>query len=118
MDAFVAWAKDFDDTRMKAEFYPRVRKQRLFKDGYIAEQSGHSRGSTVDFTLVRTPPRRQETYTRGDRLRDCAREAGARFRDNSIDMGTGYDCFDPLSHMFNGPSKASNERTASCSAGP
>lgn len=102
VDAFVAWAKDLADTRMKAEFYPRVRKQRLFKDGYIAEQSGHSRGSTVDLTLVRTPPRRQETYTRGDRLRDCADKAGVRFRDNSIDMGTGYDCFDPLSHTFNG----------------
>jgi D-alanyl-D-alanine dipeptidase len=100
VDAFVAWAKDLDDTRMKAEFYPRVRKSRLFKDGYIAEQSGHSRGSTVDLTLVRTPPRRQETYRRGDRLRDCAGER--RFRDNSIDMGTGYDCFDPLSHTFNG----------------
>jgi D-alanyl-D-alanine dipeptidase len=102
VDAFVAWAKDLDDTRMKAEFYPRVRKSRLFKDGYIAEQSGHSRGSTVDLTLVRTPPRRQERYTRGERLRDCAAKAGVRFRDNSIDMGTGYDCFDPLSHVFNG----------------
>jgi D-alanyl-D-alanine dipeptidase len=100
VDAFVAWAKDLDDTRMKAEFYPRVRKDRLFEDGYIAEQSGHSRGSTVDLTLVRTPPRRQETYTRGDRLRDCT--ISRRFRDNSIDMGTGYDCFDPLSHTFNG----------------
>jgi D-alanyl-D-alanine dipeptidase len=101
VDAFVTWAKDLDDIRMQAEFYPRVRKNRLFKDGYIAEQSGHSRGSTVDLTLVRTPPRRQETYARGDRLRDCTNEAGVRFRDNSIDMGTGYDCFDPLSHVFN-----------------
>ena len=102
VDAFVAWAKDLDDTRMKAEFYPRVRKARLFKDGYIAEQSGHSRGSTVDLTLVRTPPRRQESYARGDRLRDCTAGAGVRFRDNTIDMGTGYDCFDPLSHTYNG----------------
>jgi D-alanyl-D-alanine dipeptidase len=102
VDAFVAWAKDLDDTRMKAEFYPRVRKDRLFEDGYIAEQSGHSRGSTVDLTLVRTPPREQERYARGDRLRDCAAKAGVRFRDNSIDMGTGYDCFDPLSHTYNG----------------
>ena len=46
--------------------------------------------------------RRQERYRRGDRLRDCARPARRRFRDNSIDMGTGYDCFDPLSHTFNG----------------
>ncbi len=100
VDDFIVWAAVPEDQATRAEFYPRVRKSRLFKDGYIAEQSGHTRGSTVDLTLVRTPPRRQETYTRGDRLRDCT--AKARFRDNSLDMGTGYDCFDPLSHTFNG----------------
>ena len=72
VDAFVNWAKDLADNRMKREFYPRVRKQVLFKEGYIASQSGHSRGSTVDLTLVKLPPRRQERYRRGDRLRDCA----------------------------------------------
>ena len=102
VDAFVAWAKDLSDRRMKAEFYPRVRKRVLFKEGYIAAQSGHSRGSTMDLTLVRRPPRRQERYHRGDRLRDCIRPARKRFRDNSIDMGTGYDCFDPLAHPYNG----------------
>ena len=81
---------------MKAEFYPRVRKSRVFKEGYIATQSGHSRGSTVDLTLVKLPPRKQERYQRGDRLRDCAGPRRKRFRDNTIDMGTGYDCFDPL----------------------
>jgi D-alanyl-D-alanine dipeptidase len=55
----------------------------------------------VDLTLVRRPPARQERYHRGDRLRDCAAPRAKRFRDNSIDMGTGYDCFDPLSHPFN-----------------
>ena len=100
VDAFVAWAKDLSATRMKREFYPRVPKTRLFKDGYIASQSGHSRGSTVDLTLVKLPPRRQERYRRGDRLRDCAAPVRRRFRDNTIDMGTGYDCFDPLSHPF------------------
>ena len=54
VDAFVKWAKDLSDRRMKAEFYPRVRKQVLFKEGYIASQSGHSRGSTVDLTLVKS----------------------------------------------------------------
>ena len=101
VDSFVAWAKDLKDRRMKAEFYPRVRKQVLFKEGYIAAQSGHSRGSTMDLTLVKLPARRQERYHRGDRLRDCALPARRRFRDNSIDMGTGYDCFDPLAHPFN-----------------
>jgi zinc D-Ala-D-Ala dipeptidase len=101
VDSFVAWAKDLKDRRMKAEFYPRVRKQVLFKEGYIAAQSGHSRGSTMDLTLVKLPARRQERYRRGDRLRDCTLPARRRFRDNSIDMGTGYDCFDPLAHPFN-----------------
>ena len=47
---FVRWAKT-DDTRMKAFFYPNLDKSVLFPRGYIAEKSGHSRGSTVDLTL-------------------------------------------------------------------
>ena len=50
---FVRWAKAIDDVKRKAEFYPDVDKRDLFAQGYIAEQSGHSRGSTVDLTLVR-----------------------------------------------------------------
>ncbi|MBQ3722983.1 MAG: phosphatase PAP2 family protein [Bacteroidales bacterium] len=49
---FVRWAADLKDARMKPYFYPDVRKNVLFKQGYIAEKSGHSRGSTVDLTLV------------------------------------------------------------------
>jgi zinc D-Ala-D-Ala dipeptidase len=100
VDAFVKWGKDLSDQRMKREFYPRVKKSRVFKEGYIATQSGHSRGSTLDLTLVKLPPRKQERYQRGDRLRDCAGPRSRRFRDNTIDMGTGYDCFDPLSHPY------------------
>ena len=48
---FMRWARDRDDTRMKAPFYPNLDKSVLFKQGYIAERSGHSRGSTVDLTL-------------------------------------------------------------------
>jgi zinc D-Ala-D-Ala dipeptidase len=102
VDAFVKWGKDLSDQRMKAEFYPRVNKRVVFKEGYIASQSGHSRGSTLDLTLVKLPARGQERYHRGDRLRDCALPPRKRFRDNSIDMGTGYDCFDPLAHPYNG----------------
>ena len=94
VDAFVKWGKDLSDQRMKAEFYPRVRKSRVFKEGYIATQSGHSRGSTMDLTLVKLPARKQERYHRGDRLRDCGGPRSKRFRDNTIDMGTGYDCFE------------------------
>ncbi len=48
---FVRWAADTGDTRMKAPFYPNLDKSVLFAQGYIAEKSGHSRGSTVDLTL-------------------------------------------------------------------
>ena len=48
---FMRWAKKTDDTRMKAFFYPDLDKSVLFAQGYIAEKSGHSRGSTVDLTL-------------------------------------------------------------------
>lgn len=52
VDHFVRWAKDIEDIRMKAVYYPDVQKQHLFRDGYIAAKSGHSRGSTVDLTIV------------------------------------------------------------------
>ena len=48
---FMRWAKDVGDVRMKAHFYPNLDKSVLFAQGYIAEKSGHSRGSTVDLTL-------------------------------------------------------------------
>ncbi|MBQ7586205.1 MAG: M15 family metallopeptidase [Desulfovibrionaceae bacterium] len=48
---FMEWAKDLKDTRMKSYFYPELDKSVLFAQGYIAEKSGHSRGSTVDLTL-------------------------------------------------------------------
>ena len=51
VDNFVAWAKDVNDTRMKKYFYPELDKSVLFPQGYIAENSGHSRGSTIDLTL-------------------------------------------------------------------
>ncbi|MER7077630.1 D-alanyl-D-alanine dipeptidase [Saccharopolyspora kobensis] len=93
---FVEWAEDVDDQRMKAEFYPGLDKSRLFADGYIAERSGHSRGSSVDLTLVRLPANPQRPYVPGEPLTSCSAEQ--RFPDNSIDMATGYDCFDSLSH--------------------
>lgn len=67
--AFVRWAEDVDDIRMKPEFYPELDKDALFDKGYIAAKSGHSRGSTVDLTVVTLP-------------------AGVE-----IYMGTGYDFF-------------------------
>lgn len=75
---FARWARDIGDIRRKPEFYPEVNKRDLFALGYIAYRSGHSRGSTVDLTLVR----------RSDGV--------------ELDMGTGFDTFSPKSSPANG----------------
>ena len=68
------WAKDENDTKMKEYFYPELDKDVLFPQGYIAEHSGHSRGSTVDLTLFD-----KET-------------------EKELDMGGTFDYFGELSH--------------------
>jgi D-alanyl-D-alanine dipeptidase len=52
VDNFVRWGRDLQATKMKDEYYPTVKKKNLFKEGYIAKKSGHSRGSTVDLTII------------------------------------------------------------------
>lgn len=49
---FVRWAGDLQDNLMKSRHYPNIDKSRLFEEGYLALHSSHSRGSTVDLTLV------------------------------------------------------------------
>lgn len=71
---FMNWAKDLNDTRMKEYFYPDLDKSVLFDQGYIAEKSGHSRGSTVDLTLFDMKTGKE------------------------VDMGGTFDFFGELSH--------------------
>ncbi len=52
VDHLIRWAKEPDDPKTKATYYPNVAKENLFKEGYIARKSGHTRGSTVDVTIV------------------------------------------------------------------
>jgi D-alanyl-D-alanine dipeptidase len=98
---FVRWATEIENIKTKKEFYPTVDKRNLFKDGYIDSKSGHSRGSTVDLTIVPLPAPRQADYIPGQQLSECYLPAAKRFGDNSIDMGTGFDCFHELSHTAN-----------------
>jgi D-alanyl-D-alanine dipeptidase len=97
VDDFVHWAADLKATKMEAEFYASVSKNRLFDEGYIAAHSGHSRGSTIDLTIVplgSTIPNVDDQA----KLADCTAPAAARVPDNSLDFGTGYDCFSEASH--------------------
>jgi D-alanyl-D-alanine dipeptidase len=90
--AFVAWSKLPDDPRQKALHYPDLAKSELFP-AYIATRSSHSRGATVDITLVPLDgPRQTETSPSSGGVPCTAPQAGLR---HSLDMGIGFDCFDP-----------------------
>lgn len=72
---FLRWARAVNDLKNKRVYYPDMDKPRLFTDGYISARSGHSRGSTVDLTLVGS--------------------AG------ELDMGTPFDFLSPRSNTSN-----------------
>ena len=76
VDFFVQWSKNPYDTINKRIYYPDTKKSELFELGYIASKSGHSRGSTVDVSLV-------EIST-----------------NKVLDMGTIFDYFGIESHTF------------------
>ncbi len=97
---FIAWAKNPSQIQMKNEFYPQVDKSRLFEEGYIAAKSNHSRGSTLDLTIVPLGSK-IPVYHPGQPLVNCAAPAAQRSPDNSLDFGTSFDCFSPLSHPDN-----------------
>lgn len=87
---FVRWGKDLSDQKNKDMYYPRVPKSELFKRGYIAEKSGHSRASTVDMTVMVLDAKRASKVIRGP-LADGI----------DVDMGTPFDLFDEQSHTEN-----------------
>ncbi|KKO45010.1 peptidase M15 [Arsukibacterium ikkense] len=74
---FMRWAADLADTSTKAQYYPNLDKDQLVGE-YIAEKSGHSRGSTIDLTLA-------------------AKDSTGNWR--PIDMGSPFDLFDPVSNV-------------------
>ena len=71
---FVFWGIEDQDIRMKPFFYPELEKQELFAKGYIAKLSGHSRGSTIDLTLLDMQTGKE------------------------LDMGSPFDFFGEISH--------------------
>jgi len=101
VDNFIAWSQLPKSQEMKAEFYPRIDKKDFFKLGFVAIKSGHTRGSTVDLTIVALPRTKVDQYARGKKLVTCFAPYMKRFYDGSIDMGTGYDCLDVMSHSDN-----------------
>ena len=98
--AFARWAQRADDGATK-RFYPKLDKRQLFA-GYIAAHSAHSEGIAVDLTLVPLPAPPAAAFDPHAAYGPCTAAAAARAPDNSLDMGTGFDCFDDKAHTANG----------------
>ncbi len=94
--AFVRWAQSADDGASK-RFYPALEKRSLFAQGYIAAHSRHSTGTAVDLTLVQLAAPPAPAFDRNAAYGPCNGPAEQRAPDNSLDMGTGFDCFDAKS---------------------
>src|SRR5262249_37585938 len=78
--------------------YPRTKRSQLIKQGYIASTSDHSRGIAVDLTLVALPLDAKLPATEATAHAPCTASKLEREADISVDMGTGFDCFDARSH--------------------
>ena len=74
---FIRWSKIEEDTINKTKYYPELKKKLLFELGFIAKKSGHSRGSTIDLTLV---------YLEGNN------------KGKEVDMGSKWDFFGDISN--------------------
>lgn len=98
VNQFMNWSQDVNISQIKKPFYyPHINKEDAFKLGYIAEKSGHTRGSTIDLTLI----------TFGTKIKNPIKPIQRLLTNNStifyldddtIDMGSSFDLFDPASH--------------------
>jgi D-alanyl-D-alanine dipeptidase len=99
VDHFVRWSEDSTDQTKKAHYYPRVNKADVFELGYVAKRSGHSRGSTVDLTLIRLGQTVKPIVEKKRTLLDGF--IILLLDDGTIDMGSSFDLFDKASHFDN-----------------
>lgn len=95
--AMARWAANRDAMPDTRRFYPSLNKERLFALGWIAAHSAHSRGVAVDLTIV-PKGSQQPAFDPAARYGSCAGPATARAPDDSLAMGTSFDCFDAKSY--------------------
>jgi D-alanyl-D-alanine dipeptidase len=96
--AMAAWSQDGKNGAPTKRFFPHIDKRNLFALGYIARYSRHSSGTAVDLTLIEKGAKSAAPFDPATHYGACDGPLTARAPDNSIDMGTGYDCLDPKGH--------------------
>ena len=94
--AMMRWVGAPGAAKATSSYHPSLPRGKLVALGYIASVSGHARGDTLDLTIVpaEAPPLRQLSGQPGP----CTGPVGTREPDTSVDMGTGFDCFDTKSN--------------------
>ena len=111
--AMASWARDTKATPDTSRFYPKLDKSKLFAHGYISNRSAHSRGVAVDLTVVPLNAAPAAPFDPAARYDACTAPAAERAPDDSLDMGTGFDCFDVKSHTASAsitPAQAATRR--------
>ncbi|RYG67102.1 peptidase M15 [archaeon] len=115
VDYFMRWSQEENlptaQAAKAASYYPTLDRLRLFDLGYIASKSGHSRGSTVDLTLIELGkdvnplPTCTARHIEGEEKEEGGGDGDGTslssypfLDDNTVDMGASFDLFSPLSH--------------------
>ena len=108
--SFVQWASTPDPAPSTRRFFPTLGKEQLVPLGYIADKSSHPRGVAIDLTIVQLPAKAVAAFDPKAAYAPCTADVAARAPDDSVDMGTGYDCFDTLSHTADPRIKGAQRR--------
>lgn len=93
---FMRWSNDCNDQSKKSQYYARIDKSNVFDLGYVARRSGHSRGSTIDLTIIRKDAILHEIQETKRTLLDG--HEITLLDDGTEDMGSSFDLFDLASH--------------------
>jgi D-alanyl-D-alanine dipeptidase len=93
---FISWGRDLADQKEKQKYYPKINKNDCFKFGYIASRSSHSRGSTVDVTIIKLNNSLENIKVTNRNLTNG--ETIPYLDDGTVDMGSSFDLFHEASH--------------------
>jgi D-alanyl-D-alanine dipeptidase len=95
--AMAQWVNDGRSDAPTKRFFPRVPKASLL-NGYISSRSLHSTGTAIDLTLIKVSAAPPAPFDPAAAYGPCTAPLAQRSPDNSLDMGTSFDCFDSASH--------------------
>jgi D-alanyl-D-alanine dipeptidase len=108
--AMAAWVNDGHSDAATKRFFPKLPKSSLLRLGYIGSRSQHSTGTAIDLTLIRASAAPAAVFDPAAAYGACTGAAAQRSPDNSVDMGTSFDCFDSASHTASAAVNAEQRR--------